>query len=60
MLTFSINTPTVVDTNPNREDTMNNPKPKDDRAAVAVCYAVLIFAALYMLAQVIRWAVCFA
>lgn len=39
---------------------MNNPKPKDDRGAVAVCYAVLIFAVLYMLAQVIRWAVCFA
>ena len=42
-------------TNPNREDTMNNPKPKNDRAAVAVCYAVLIFAALYFIAQIIRW-----
>lgn len=34
---------------------MNSPEPKNDRAAVAVCYAVLIFAALYFIAQIIRW-----
>ena len=34
---------------------MNSPEPKNDRGAVAVCYAVLIFAALYFIAQIIRW-----